>query len=71
MSFSFSCLVSCPPSPPSQRNGDLHNFSLFKKDKREPLGFSESTSSLEKEMFLIEIIIVEVTKNFSFHALGI
>lgn len=36
---------------------------LYWKRIREPLGFSESASSLEKEMFLIEIIIVEVTKN--------
>lgn len=61
----FFFLAQWPP-PPSQRSGDLHNFSLFKKNKREPLGFSESVSSLEKEVFLIEIITVEVTKNLPF-----
>lgn len=67
----FVFLLDTLPAPPSQRNGDPHNLSLFKKDKKEPLGFSESTSSLEKEMSFIEIVIVEVTKNFSFYALGI
>lgn len=54
----FSFLLSAPSLP---KEMDLHNFSLFKKNKSEPLGFSDSASSLK--MFLIEIIIVEVTKN--------
>lgn len=40
----------------------IYTVFLYLKRIGEPLGFSESVSSLEKGMFLVEII-VEVTKN--------